>query len=141
SPRLLRLRHRVARDVFARLAAEALAARGFDTHQFLVERRPETVQAELAHEVLHARPAAVLALTQPVPDAHDRFRNDQHVFRWDEVAQRYTEVGLRAETAGDVDREALDTFAVLGAYVGVEPEVVDGSLGAVAFAVAERDLE
>ncbi len=72
---------------------------------------------------------------------HDRFGDDQDVLDRHEVAHAVRQIRLRAQPAGDGEREALDAPAALVPHVGVQPDVVDRTLRAIALAVADRDLE
>src|SRR5262249_56297404 len=75
-----RRRHAMTRYPLANLGTEFRAAFGVHPPDLGLDQAPEAVEPELLHDVLHARPAAVLPLPVAMLHAHDGLAPHADVF-------------------------------------------------------------
>ena len=86
--RLARPCRREAVHHLMQLGTQCAALFLLDLREQAVDFGDEALRAEALEDVLHARLLPILALAEPVLQAHDGFRHDQRVLGGNEVAHR-----------------------------------------------------
>jgi hypothetical protein len=105
--------------------------------QLLFVQLAEALFAEGVPEEAKTCGVAVLAVAVLVEEAFDRCRHGVDIVGGDELVQQVADLRLGAQTAGNVDAEALLPVAKLGD----EANIVEARVACVRLGVGEGDLE